>query len=103
MPDEYGVLHAENVEYCFQSCGMSCESHRPPPRGVASAVAQEVNDKDATACRDAIGQVSPEVRGSEAAMNENNRVCGAARAGGEAIDTGAIDIDELTTHGGAPG
>jgi hypothetical protein len=76
-------------------------THADPPDtwAVASAIAEEVDDDDAVSGRDERDHLGPEVSRGREAVNQDDGLAGAARAGGVVIEACAVEVDKLAPHG----
>src|SRR5690242_10864114 len=77
---------------------MAADGDVAPPRPVAPAEAEQVDDDEPAAVREQGYHLRPEVRGGREAVQEDDRLPGAPRPRRVAVQPRPIEVDELAAH-----
>lgn len=98
VTDEACAVDAEQVEQYEKPIGMRFNSEREIAGWIGAAVAQQVEDDHASTFREEWHQVLPEMRRGREAVDENQGLAAAARAGGEVVEARAAHVEEFAAH-----
>ena len=98
VTDEACAVDAEQVEQDEESISVRFNVEREVAGWIGSAVAQEIDDDHASSFREEWDQILPEMRRGREAVDENQGLAAAARAGGEVVEARAAHVEEFAAH-----
>lgn len=85
----------QEIMQALRVCG---DSHAPVMRRVGAAVPEKIKNENPVAFREAREIVLPQMGRQEDSMNHDNRIARSPISEGIAIESGSIQVDELTSH-----
>jgi hypothetical protein len=98
MTYDAGPTYSELVEERYDSRGVSPDVDGTGQRAVASSIAEEIDDDQPVSGWHQRYHVVPQVARSGEAVQEHDRLAGAACSGRVIVESRPTEIEELTAH-----